>query len=284
MVEDFGGFVGRLVAVNDLDGAIFTGRLKKCAPATCSDRVVVAAMSEMDSDEVFDVRMTWSGACSSTVENRFRLADSFSGAASTTRSAPATALLRSVRGSTRASTSSRGSSSWPFSASFLEAPLGSLVAVGLGISVDVVRPDIVAAEGDDLGMPWLMFPAPSTATCSIKLIRSTRTLRRPMNSPVARVEARPRLRSIEEGRRDARREFGGSPIVTSPKALERCSHYSNDLVRVCRPPVVERFQAIGSRELSHRYRRVLGSILSEYAGSPSEYSARESCELLAPVP
>jgi len=42
---------------------------------------------------------------------------------------------------------------------FLETPLGLLVAVGLGISVDVVRPDIVAAEGDDLGMLWLMFPA-----------------------------------------------------------------------------------------------------------------------------
>ena len=31
-------------------------------------------------------------------------------------------------------------------ASFLEAPLGRLVAVGLGISVDVVRPDIVAVR------------------------------------------------------------------------------------------------------------------------------------------
>ena len=62
--------------------------------------------------------MAWAGACSSTVENKSRLTDSFSGAASTTRSASATALLRSVRGSTYAGTSSSGSSSWPFSASF----------------------------------------------------------------------------------------------------------------------------------------------------------------------
>ena len=105
-----------------------------------------------------------------------------------------------------------------------------------------------------------------------------------MNSPATRVEARPCLRSIEEGRRDAKREFGGSPVVTSPRVFKGCSHYSNDLVRVCRPPVVERFQAVGPRELSHRYRRVLGSILPEYAGSPSECSVRESCGLLASVP
>lgn len=111
MVEDCGGFVGRLVAVDDVNEVIFAGGLKKWAPVTCSDRVVAAAMSEVDSDEVFDARMARSGACSSTVENRFRLTDSFSGAASTIRSASATALLRSVRGSTRASTSSSGSSS-----------------------------------------------------------------------------------------------------------------------------------------------------------------------------
>ena len=54
MVEDCGGFVGRLVAVDDVNEVIFAGGLKKWAPATYSDRVVAAAMSEMDSNEVFE--------------------------------------------------------------------------------------------------------------------------------------------------------------------------------------------------------------------------------------
>ena len=133
-------------------------------------------------------------------------------------------------------------------------------------------------------MPWLMFPAPSTATRSTKLVQSTRILRRPINSPATWVEARLRLRSIEKGRRDAKREFRSSPIVASPRVFKHCSHYSNDLVRVCQPPVVERFQAIGLKKLSHRYRRVLGSILPEYAGVPSECSVRESYRLLESIP
>jgi len=35
------------------------------------------------------------------------------------------------------------------------------------------------------------------------------------------------------------------------------------------PPVVERFHAVGLREVSRRYRRILRSVLPECAGSPS---------------
>ena len=77
--------------------------LKKCIPITRSGRSVAAAIWVIEMDDVFDARMALGGAASSSWSKMRALRSAFSVAASTTRSAAATPLTRSVSAVSRSS-------------------------------------------------------------------------------------------------------------------------------------------------------------------------------------
>ena len=139
--------------------------LKKCIPMTLSGRPVDAAIWVIEMDEVLLARIASGGAFSSICSKIWALSAAFSVAASTTRSASATPLARSVSGVSR-SRVSRCSSAVIRSLATIRPRFLSMVARAAA-SRSWSRSTRVTEWPDwanTWAMPLPMVPAPMTVT------------------------------------------------------------------------------------------------------------------------
>ena len=149
-----------------------TGGLKKCIPMTLSGLSVWAAISVMLRLEVLLARMAWAGAASFSRLNMLFLSSIFSGTASTTRSASATAASRSTLVLILARAAFASSSRMVFfSANLPRLQLMLSMAFLRTSSLMSTRVTSKPARARSSPIPWPMSPAPRTVALSISLRR-----------------------------------------------------------------------------------------------------------------
>src|SRR5579859_1994648 len=154
----------RITSTSTITGTGFM----KCMPTNCYGRFVIAASVVIAIEEVLLVRITSGRSSLSASVSTARLISSFSGTASTTKSAVATAA-KSVTGFSRASTCGFSASvNFPFFTSrsrFL--PIVSIPRCRK-LSCTSRKITLYPARANTCAMPFPIVPAPSTATVLIE--------------------------------------------------------------------------------------------------------------------
>src|SRR5882724_5398630 len=153
----------RITSTSSITGTGFM----KCIPTNRSDRFVIAARVVMAIEEVLLVRITSGRSNLSASVSTARLISSFSGTASTTKSAAATAA-KSVTGFSRASTCGFSASvNFPFFTSRSRFfPIVSIPRCRK-LSCTSRKITLYPARANTCAMPFPIVPAPSTATVLI---------------------------------------------------------------------------------------------------------------------